>query len=167
MQQMAGDLHAAYVAAASAWNAANPGKSRIGVALVGDAWVTAMNLDLAQTDPFTPNAAASGVRLLGPKVDLWDGDPLQACCTAPIGYHPSIYGAYLDALTLFGAITGIDPVLLGENERAARDLGIGPVDAVKLQVAAEATLAFGHPVSFIPPDFGSHGWTPQPAETAP
>ena len=45
-------------------------------------------------------------------VNLWDSDPLTACCTTPIGYHPSAYGAYLDALTLFYKITGIDPVLM-------------------------------------------------------
>ena len=46
------------------------------------------------------------------QINLWDSDPLTACCTTPIGYHPSAYGAYLDALSLFYKITGIDPILL-------------------------------------------------------
>ena len=32
------------------------------------------------------------------QVDLWDSDPALACCTTPIGYHPSSLGAYLSAL---------------------------------------------------------------------
>ena len=63
------------------------------------------NLGIAVQNPYlTTNS---------PKlVNLWDSDPLTACCTTPIGYHPSAYGAYLDALTLFYKITGMDPVLM-------------------------------------------------------
>ncbi len=99
---MASDLHNAYLSAASTYNAANPSKSHVSVALAGDAWVTAINQDIAQQDPFLANEPAG-------EVDLWDSNPLLACCTVPIGYHPSAYGDYLDALVLFGQITGVNP----------------------------------------------------------
>ncbi len=140
--QMAGDLHRAYGAAAAQWNAANPGKSRLDVAPVGDAWVSAMNMRVAQADPFLPVEP-------GGTVDLWDGDALLACCTAPIGYHPSAYGAYLDALVLFAKVTGHSP-LVGGGGQAARMLGVAPAVALGLQLAAAATIAAGGPVAAVP-----------------
>ncbi len=137
MQQMAADLHRAYAKAAASWNAANPAGSHLDVAPVGDAWVTALNMRIARTDPFT------GTQPLG-MLNLWDGDALDACCTAPIGYHPSIYGAYLDALVLFGRITGDSPLRFGPYEPAAQALGISPFAAAELQAAAAATLALNH-----------------------
>ena len=78
---MASDLHNAYLSAAGTYNAANPTKSHINVALAGDAWVSAINLGIAQQDPFLMSEPAG-------QVDLWDSNPLLACCTVPIGYHP-------------------------------------------------------------------------------
>ena len=46
-------------------------------------------------------------------IDLWDNNPLDACCLVPTGYHPSNYGSYLNALVLFDEITGVDPRTLG------------------------------------------------------
>src|ERR1700733_9380678 len=103
--QMASDLHNAYLNEATSYNSANPTKSRVGVAFSGDAWVSAINLGIAVQNPYLTNNPPK-------QVNLWDSDPLTACCTTPIGYHPSAYGAYLDALTLFYQITGIDPVLM-------------------------------------------------------
>lgn len=102
---MAHDLHNAYEAAAAGYNAANPVGSHVGVALAGDAWITAMNQGIAVSDPYLANPPAD-------EVDLWDSDVLDACCTTPIGYHPSVYGAYLNALVLFDRITGVDPDML-------------------------------------------------------
>jgi hypothetical protein len=51
------------------------------------------------------------------QVDLWDRNPLLACRTVPIGYHPSQYGDFLDALVLFGQITGVNrETLVAEPE---------------------------------------------------
>lgn len=57
------------------------------------------------------------------RIDLWATD----------NYHASTYGYYLEALTVFAAVTRSDPRRLGRNEKAARDLGIGPRQAGKLQ----------------------------------
>jgi hypothetical protein len=146
--QMASDLHNAYTAAASTYNAANPTGPRVDVALAGDAWVSAINLGIAVQNPYLPHHPAK-------QVDLWDSNPLTACCTTPIGYHPSSYGVYLDALTIFYKITGIDPVTLdaGTNARhprfqlsAAHALGISPREAELLAIAARETVRAGMPV---------------------
>ena len=98
---MASDLHNAYVGeAASAQTALG---NSVNVALAGDAWVTAINQGYAQQNPFLVNEPAG-------QVDLWDSDPLLACCTVPIGYHPSADGDYLDAMSLFYTITGVNPL---------------------------------------------------------
>jgi hypothetical protein len=149
---MASDLHDAYVGEAAAYDAANPAGSHLDVALAGDAWVTAINSGFAQQDPFLATEATP--------VDLWDSNPLDACCTTPIGYHPSQYGAYLDALTLFDQITGIDPTTLaaefdaanpGFADSAANALGISPAIAEELADAAAATSAAGNPTTIPSP----------------
>jgi hypothetical protein len=98
---MASDLHNAYLSEAAAAHT-TLGNS-VSVALAGDAWISAMNSGYAQQNPFLVNEPAG-------QVDLWDSDPLLACCTVPIGYHPSAYGDYLDAMTLFYTITGVNPL---------------------------------------------------------
>jgi autotransporter-associated beta strand protein len=147
--QMASDLHNAYTGAASTYNAANPTGSHVGVALSGDAWVSAINLGIAVQNPYLANNPAK-------QVDLWDSNPLTACCTTPIGYHPSAYGAYLDALSLFYKITGIDPIMLDSETNpnnplflssAAHALGISATDAQLLAIAAADTFRAGGPVS--------------------
>ena len=136
---MAKDLHDAYFGEAAAFDAANPNGSKISVANAGDAWVTAMRLGLAELNPYLVNEPAG-------QIDLWDSDPLLACCTVPVGYHPSAYGDYLNALVLFGQITGINPqTLLSEfdpsnTSSAAYALGISAPIAQELALAAELTL---------------------------
>jgi hypothetical protein len=143
---MASDLHNAYTAEAAAFNSANPTKSHVSVALAGDAWVTAINQGIAQFNPFLSSEPAG-------QIDLWDSDPLLACCTVPIGYHPSQYGDFLDALVLFGQITGVNPeTLLAEwdpnNQLSASfALGISPEIADALAIAAEDTLLAGAPAA--------------------
>jgi len=139
---MASDLHNAYLGEAATFNAANPTQSHVSVALAGDAWVTAINQGIAQFNPFLATQPAG-------QVDLWDSDPLLACCTVPIGYHPSQYGDFLDALVLFGQITGLNPeTLIGEwdpnspqySGSASVALDIAPGIADALAIAAEDTL---------------------------
>jgi hypothetical protein len=143
---MAADLHNAYVNEAAAFDAANPSQSHVSVALAGDAWVSAINLGYAQQNPFLANEPAG-------EIDLWDSDPLLACCTVPIGYHPSAYGDYVDALVLFGQITGINPETLvaefdpSSTSSAAFALGISASIAEDLAIAAEDTLRNGNAVS--------------------
>jgi hypothetical protein len=57
------------------------------------------------------------------RIDLWASDH----------YHASNYGYYLEALTVFAAVTHSDPRKLGKGEKAARDLSIRPSIAGKLQ----------------------------------
>jgi hypothetical protein len=146
--QMASDLHDAYTTAASTYNGANPAGPGVDVALAGDAWVSAINLGIAVQNPYLPHHPAK-------QVDLWDSNPLTACCTTPIGYHPSSYGVYLDALTIFYKITGIDPVTLDTETNArhprfqlsaAHALGISPREAKLLAIAARETVRAGKPV---------------------
>jgi hypothetical protein len=145
---MASDLHNAYLNAASSYNLANPSKSHVAVALAGDAWISAINMGIAQQDPFLVNEPAG-------QVDLWDSNPLLACCETPIGYHPSVYGDYLDALVLFGQITGVNPETLADefdpnlgaySDSAGVAMGISAPIAYDLAVAAEDTLQDGGPV---------------------
>ncbi|HEX7850794.1 MAG TPA: PEP-CTERM sorting domain-containing protein [Sphingomonas sp.] len=94
-----------------------------GVLPVGEAWNRAMASGVADPNPY--DGVAFG------QVDLWTYDH----------YHASIQGYYLEALIVFGRITGLDPTRLGANERAADDLGIDPRIAVQLQHIAKAQLA--------------------------
>ena len=94
-----------------------------GILPVGEAWTRAMASGIADPNPY--DGVAFG------QVDLWTYDH----------YHASIQGYYLEALVVFGRVTGLDPTRLGANERAADDLGIDPRVAVQLQAIAKAQLA--------------------------
>jgi hypothetical protein len=93
-----------------------------GVLPVGEAWSRAIAANIADPNPY--DGIAFG------QVDLWTYDH----------YHASIYGYYLEALVVFGRITGVDPTKLGIDERAADDLGISPKVAVALQQIAKDQL---------------------------
>jgi hypothetical protein len=142
---MASDLHNAYVGEANSYNAANPTASHLSVALAGDAWETAISLGFAEQNPYLVNEPAN-------EVDLWDSNPLLACCTTPIGYHPSTYGDYLNALVLFGQITGENPLSVAaefdptNTSSAAYALGISAPIANELAIAAEDTILNAAPV---------------------
>lgn len=145
--QMAGDLHAAYTKAAT--DATALGGSTVSASLAGDAWITAMNNGLAMKNPYLANEPAG-------LIDLWDSDPLAACCTTPIGYHPSVYGSFLNALVLFETITGEDARLLG-YDKAARDLNISSDVALGLEYAASLTVAANGPTVPEPASFALLG----------
>jgi hypothetical protein len=145
---MARDLRNAYEQAANGYMANNPAGSKVNVALAGDAWVSAINARTAVRDPYS----AKSPRF---KVDLWDSNPLDACCTTPIGYHTSTYGAYLSALVLFFEITQLSPKWLlvefnpddrRHHQSAADALGISPDIAWKLAFVANQTVQLRHPI---------------------
>lgn len=90
---------------------------------VGRAWNRAMRDGVADPNPY--DGVAFG------QVSLWSWDQ----------YHASTDGYYLEALVVFGSVTGIDPRALDGKERAADDLGIDPKVATRLRAIAAAELA--------------------------
>ena len=97
-----------------------------GVIPVGLAWNRAMETGFADINPYDGIDAG--------KINLWGSD----------SYHGSMYGYYLEALTIFGDITRIDPRSLGSNEYVARELGISQVQAAAMQqLAFEQLVASG------------------------
>ena len=56
----------------------------------------------------------------------------------------STYGYYLEALTIFAAVTHTDPRELGQGEKAARDLGVDGNTAAKLQEVASDAIKISH-----------------------
>jgi len=110
---MAHDLRAAYDRAASE----TPGIKA--VIPVGEAWVRAIQQGIAAPNPY--QGIGSG------KLDLWTYD----------NYHASTYGYYLDALVVFGNVTGLDPRSLGANECTGYELGLS-----REQVSAFEQVAF-------------------------
>lgn len=90
---------------------------------VGQAWNRAIELAVATRNPYEGSRPG--------QVNLW----------APDNYHGSTHGYYLEALVIFGSVTGRDPRALGREEIAAAQLGIAPAEAVALQQIARETLA--------------------------
>ena len=115
---MGRDVRAGYEQAAAA--AAPTVK---GVIPVGDAWLRAMAQGVADANPY--DGVTPG------QVNLWARDH----------YHASSHGSYLEALVVFGAITGRDPRSLGDKECAAFELGLTRVQAAALQQVAFDELA--------------------------
>ncbi len=117
------DVEAGYRAA----KAANPSLINGDVITTGAAWNRAITSGFADPNPYdgiTPG-----------QVDMW----------APEGYHASVFGYYLEALMLFGDITGLDPRSLGGSEYAALALGITSAQAMALQEIAFEQLAAAVP----------------------
>lgn len=116
IEQMALDVRAAYDLAAQGSPAIR------GVIPVGQAWNRAMRAGVADPNPY------DGIEF--GKVSLWTHDH----------YHGSTYGYYLEALMIFGDLTGLDPRSLGKSERAALELGMSGAQAVALQQVAHDEL---------------------------
>lgn len=116
IEQMALDVRAGYDLAAAA-----PGV--VAVNGVGEAWNRAMALGIADPDPYDGIDAG--------KVNLWTYDH----------YHASNFGYYLEALVVFGNLTGRDPRSLGENECSGYELGMSRNEIRMLQQAAYDQLA--------------------------
>ncbi|MET0982564.1 MAG: PEP-CTERM sorting domain-containing protein [Telluria sp.] len=121
IDRMALDVRRGYDAAAAA-SGLTPGLIR-GVIPVGEAWNRAIAGGLADANPY------DGIR--PGQVNLW----------APDAYHGSVHGYYLEALTIFGSVTGRDPRMLGAGEPVARELGIDAATAGALQRIAAEQLA--------------------------
>jgi hypothetical protein len=116
IDQMALDVRRGYNAADAASDLIN------GVIPVGQAWNRALDAGLADTNPYDGIGAG--------QIDLW----------APENYHASPYGYYLESLTIFGSVTGLDPTMLGAGDSVARDLGIDGATAALLQGYASQQL---------------------------
>lgn len=115
--RMAEDLRAA----ADRVQAAVPGVT--GVLPVGEAWNRAFAKSVADPNPYDGTTFG--------QLDLWTYDQ----------YHGSVAGYYLEALVVFGRITGVDPLSLGRAEPAADELGLSDAQAVALQQVAHDQLA--------------------------
>ncbi|APV50535.1 hypothetical protein BWI17_13040 [Betaproteobacteria bacterium GR16-43] len=141
LELMTQHLHDAYFGRASSnldFEAVSP---------VGDAFLRAVQEGFAMRDPYVPEPG---------KINLWFTED---------NFHPSKHGSYLSALVHFATLTGLDPTTLGSGELAAADLGITPVEATELQLAARLAVLPKAPsigvatpgpaaaiVSFTPPD---------------
>ncbi len=93
-----------------------------GILPVGRAWNRAFSRKVADPNPYDG--------LTFGQLDLWSYDQ----------YHASTAGYYLEALVVFGRVTGIDPTKLGPNERAAEELGLSSAQASALQKVARDEL---------------------------
>jgi hypothetical protein len=92
---------------------------------VGQAFNCAIARGMADPNPYDGLTAG--------QIDLWSSDH----------YHASNAGYYLEALTIFAAVTRADPRKLGRTETAARDLGIRPRTAASLQAVAYEMVITG------------------------
>ena len=99
---------------------------------VGEAWTRAMQTGVADPNPYDGIAAGT--------VNLWTYDH----------YHASTHGYYLEALVVFGRLTGRDPRSLGENECSAYELGLPRTEVKALQQVAFDQLAATGPVTPAP-----------------
>jgi len=122
---MARDVRAAYDKAAEAAEIKT-------VIPVGEAWTRAMQAGVADANPY--DGIDPG------KLDLWASDQ----------YHASAYGSYLEALVIFGSLTGRDPRSLGENECSGFELGIDRAQVRALQQVAFDQLATTNAVTPAP-----------------
>jgi hypothetical protein len=117
IESMAIDVRAAYDRAAERSSYVRA------VIPVGEAWNRAIAEGIAARNPY---------ERIGPgEINLWADD----------GYHASAYGYYLEALVIFGSVSGHDPRSLGGKEQAAAQLKISPAGALALQRIAYETLA--------------------------
>ena len=113
---MARDVRVAYDKAAAAAGAK-------AVIPVGESWTRAMQTGVADPNPYDGIDAG--------KLDLWTYDR----------YHASTHGYYLEALVIFGSVTGRDPRALGDTECSAFELGLSRAEAKALQQVAFDQLA--------------------------
>jgi hypothetical protein len=128
---MARDIRAAYDQAATGAGAS--------VIPVGEAWNRAMAAGVADPNPYDGIAAG--------QLDLWAYDH----------YHASAYGSYLEALVVFGRLTGRDPRSLGGLECSAFELGLSAAEARALQQVAFDELAAGGLVAHNAPPSSAEG----------
>ena len=115
---MARDVRKGYDAAAA-------GASIKTVIPVGEAWNRAIQTGVADANPYDGIDAG--------KLNLWTYD----------SYHASTAGYYLEALVVFGSVTGRDPRSLTANECSGFELGLSTAEVRKLQQVAFDELSIG------------------------
>jgi len=125
IENMARDVRAAYDKAAS-------GSAVKTVIPVGDAWTRAIQTGVADPNPYDGIEAG--------KPNLWTYD----------SYHASAYGYYLEALVIFGSVTGRDPRSLGQNECSGFELGLSRPQVKALQQVAFDQLASTPGITLAP-----------------
>ncbi|MEP6783141.1 MAG: DUF4886 domain-containing protein, partial [Acidobacteriota bacterium] len=116
VEVMTKDIRAAYDQAAK-----NSGIKM--VIPVGESFLRAMQTGVADSNPYDGIEAG--------KLNLWTYD----------SYHASTYGYYLQALVIFGSVTGLDPRSLGDGECSAFELGLSRAETKSLQQVAFDQLA--------------------------
>ncbi len=116
VEAMTRDVRAAYDQAAKA-------AAVKGVIPVGESWLRAMQDGVADPNPYDGIDAG--------KLNLWTHD----------SYHASTHGYYLQALVIFGTLTGIDPRSLGDGECSANELGMSRAEVRSLQRVAFDQIA--------------------------
>ena len=94
-----------------------------GVIPVGETWLRAMKVGVADPNPYDGIEAG--------KINLWTHD----------SYHASTHGYYLQALVIFGTLTGLDPRSLGDAECSASELGMSRAEVRALQQVAFDQIA--------------------------
>lgn len=119
LEAMQADLRAAYA------QAATRAACIAGVLPVGDAALRAVQEGVADRDPY------DGIK--PGQVNLWADD----------SYHLSAWGSYLEALVIFGQLTGRDPASLGAASRAGRELGLSAAQIEAAQGVASRQLKAG------------------------
>ncbi|WP_413195215.1 PEP-CTERM sorting domain-containing protein [Pararobbsia alpina] len=112
VEAMTHDIRAGYDMAAAGTSGLKP------VIPVGEAWLRAIQTGVADGNPYDGIDAG--------KVDLWSYD----------NYHASAYGYYLEALVVFGSVTGLDPRSLGDTECSGFELGLSTAQVASLQEVA-------------------------------
>jgi len=125
IEAMGRDVRTAYDKAASAAGAK-------AVIPVGEAWNRAIQTGVADPNPYDGIAAGA--------INLWTYDH----------YHASTHGYYLEALVVFGTLTGRDPRSLGANECSAYELGLSRAEVQSLQQIAFDQLASAGTVTAAP-----------------
>jgi hypothetical protein len=95
----------------------------VAVVPVGLAWNRVMETGIADPNPY------DGIS--GGQINLWASDH----------YHASSYGYYLEALLVFGRVTGRDPLSVGDKERSIAALSLDPAVIKKLEQIAHDELA--------------------------
>ena len=125
IETMTRDVRAAYDQAAK-------GAGITRVIPVGESWLRAMQSGVADANPYDGIEAG--------KLNLWTYD----------AYHASTHGYYLQALVIFGSLTGRDPRSLGDNECSGYELGLSRAEMRSLQQVAFDQLASTTPIAPAP-----------------
>jgi len=103
------------------------------VIAVGEAWNRAITEGVADPNPYDGITAG--------QLNLWAYD----------NYHGSAFGYYIEALMVFGDLTGLDPRSLGKKETCAYELGFSAVQASALQEIAYEQLKADGPDRVLKP----------------